>query len=229
MKKSFKPATMMAPVPCVMVSCGNEKEKNIITIAWTGIINSNPPLTYVSVRKERHSHRLIEESGEFVINLTTEALAFKTDFCGVKSGKDVDKFKELGLTAEKGEAVNAPLIAESPVNLECKVIEVKSYPTHDMFIGEIVQVHVDEALLDEKGRINMEKAGLISYIHGQYFGHKKEPIGKFGYSIMKPKTKKRINKEKHQERVEANREKRRNKEKAGKETGLIRKSQTKNR
>ena len=145
-----------------MVSCGNLAEKNIITIAWTGIINSAPPLTYVSVRKSRYSHHLIEESGEFVINLTTEAMAYAADYCGVKSGRDVDKFEELHLTPEPGEQVHCPMIAESPVNLECKVREVHSYPTHDMFVAEIVAVHVDEAAFDERGRMPLENLGFLT-------------------------------------------------------------------
>lgn len=195
-KREMKPGTMLNPVPAVMVTCGSGEEANIITIAWTGIINSDPPITYVSVRKSRHSHKLISESGEFVINLTTEELAKATDYCGVKSGRDVNKIKDIGLTFEPAEEVSCPMIAESPVNLECKVIEVKEYPTHDMFIAEIVRVHADEALYDKTDRIRLDRAGLLAYSHGEYFGLKKQPIGKFGYSIMKAKTKKRINREK---------------------------------
>lgn len=195
-KREMKPGTMLNPVPAVMVTCGSGEEANIITIAWTGIINSNPPITYVSVRKSRHSHKLISESGEFVINLTTEELAKATDYCGVKSGRDVNKIKDTGLTFEPAKEVSCPMITESPVNLECKVIEVKEYPTHDMFIAEIVRVHADEALYDKTDRIRLDRAGLLAYNHGEYFGLKKQPIGKFGYSIMKAKTKKRINCEK---------------------------------
>ena len=195
-KREMKPGTMLNPVPAVMVTCGSGEEANIITIAWTGIINSNPPITYVSVRKSRHSHKLISESGEFVINLTTEELAKATDYCGVKSGRDVNKIKDIGLTFEPAKEVSCPMITESPVNLECKVIEVKEYPTHDMFIAEIVRVHADEALYDKTDRIRLDRAGLLAYSHGEYFGLKKQPIGKFGYSIMKAKTKKRINREK---------------------------------
>lgn len=125
MKRSFKPGTLLSPVPAVMVSCGEGENKNIITIGWTGIINSDPPITYISVRKSRHSHHIIEETGEFVINLTTEKLAYATDYCGVKSGRDVDKFKELNLTPETGEKVRCPMITQCPVNLECRVMEVK--------------------------------------------------------------------------------------------------------
>lgn len=195
-KVSMKPGTMLNPVPAVMVTCGSMEDANIITIAWTGIINSEPPMTYVSVRKSRHSHKIIMDKGQFVINLTTEELARATDYCGVKSGRDVDKSKEMNLTYEPAEVVDCPMIKESPVNLECRVIEVKEYPTHDMFIAQIVKVHADESLFDENNRIRLDKAGLLCYNHGEYFGLKKQPIGKFGYSIMKEKTKKRLNREK---------------------------------
>ena len=209
-KLNFKPGTMLNPVPAVMVSCGTEEEHNIITVAWTGIVNSEPPMTYVSVRKQRHSHDMIAKTGEFVINMTTEKLAFATDYCGVRSGRDVDKFKEQNLTPVKGEKVNCPVIKESPVNLECKVVEVHEYGSHDMFVAEIVNVQVDEDLMDEKGRIRLDQAGLLAYNHGEYFGLKKNPIGKFGYSVMKPKTKKRIAGEKRQQaRNKSNRRKKR--------------------
>ena len=208
MKRSFKPGTLLSPVPAVMVSCGDGENKNIITIGWTGIINSDPPITYISVRKSRHSHHIIEETGEFVINLTTEKLAYATDYCGVKSGRDVDKFKELNLTPETGEKVRCPMITQCPVNLECRVMEVKSYPTHDMFIAEIVAVHADDEIIDEKGKIDISLAGLLAYVHGEYYGLKKISIGRFGFSVMKPKTRKRINRQKHEERVSRNREKR---------------------
>ena len=207
-KLNFKPGTMLNPVPAVMVSCGTEEENNIITVAWTGIVNSEPPMTYVSVRKQRHSHDMIAKTGEFVINMTTEKLAFATDYCGVRSGRDVDKFKEQNLTPVKGEKVNCPVIKESPVNLECKVVEVHEYGSHDMFVAEIVNVQVDEELMDERGRIRLDQAGLLAYNHGEYFGLKKTPIGKFGYSVMKPKTKKRIAGEKRQQaRNKSNRRK----------------------
>lgn len=192
-KLTFKPGTMLNPVPAVMVSCGDEKEKNIITIAWTGIINSDPPMTYVSVRKERHSHDIIKRTGEFVINLTTEKLAFATDYCGVRSGRDVDKFKEQNLTPEKSKVVSCPSIAESPVNIECRVTEVKELGTHDMFMAEIVSVSVDEELMDETGKFCLEEAGLLAYNHGHYFALRKTPLGRFGYSVMKAKTKKKLN------------------------------------
>ena len=198
-KLNFKPGTMLNPVPAVMVSCGTEDEHNIITVAWTGIVNSEPPMTYVSVRKQRYSHDMIAKTGEFVINMTTADLAFATDYCGVRSGRDVDKFKEQNLTPVKDEKVNCPVIKESPVNLECKVVEVHEYGSHDMFVAEIVNVQVDEDLMDEKGRIRLDQVGLVAYNHGEYFGLKRQPIGKFGFSVMKAKTKKRIAGEKRQQ------------------------------
>lgn len=195
-KTVFKPGTMLNPVPAVMVSCGDDTVNNIITIAWTGIINSDPPITYVSVRKSRYSHDIIERTGEFVINLTTEKLAFAADYCGVRSGRDVDKFKEMKLTAAESKEVSCPSIEESPVNIECRVMEMKEYPTHDMFIAEIVSVSVDDSLMDENGRLCLDEAGLVAYNHGHYFALQKKEIGRFGYSVMKPKTRKRIEAEK---------------------------------
>ena len=212
-KKTFKPGAVLSPVPAVLVSCGSGEEKNIITIAWTGIVNSEPPMTYISVRKSRYSHAIIKQSGEFVINLVNEPLTFAADYCGVKSGRDVDKFKEMKLTAIDGESTNCPMIAEAPVNLECKVRDIYEYPSHDMFVAEIVNMHVSEDLVDEKGKIDLETARLVAYVHGEYFGIKKAPLGRFGYSVMKPKTRKRINRQSHVERVNKNRAKRAGKNK----------------
>lgn len=193
MKKQFKPGTMLNPVPTVMVSCGNmEDTHNIITIAWTGIVNSEPPMTYVSVRKSRYSHQLIEQSGEFVINLPSEDMTFAMDYCGVKSGKDVDKFQTQKLTPVSGDYVACPMIKEAPVNLECVVREVREYPSHDMFVAEIVGVHVEEKYLDSKGKLDFGKMCLICYNHGFYYGLQSKPLGRFGYSVMKPKTKQRL-------------------------------------
>lgn len=192
-KVTFKPGTMVNPVPVVMVSCGEtDAEHNIITIAWTGIVNSEPPMTYISVRKSRHSHGIIERNGEFVINLCTEKLAQVTDYCGVKSGRDINKFKDQNVTPVPGQFVKCPMIQEAPVNIECRVREVHHYPSHDMFVADILAVHADDSLLNEKGKLELERAGLICYNHGDYFGLQKKPIGKFGFSVMKPKTKKRI-------------------------------------
>jgi len=193
MKKiSFKPGTLLAPLPVVMASLGESPDEyNIITIAWTGIINSEPPMTYLSVRKSRHSHSLLVKNKEYVINLPSEDLTFAADFCGVRSGKDINKFQEQSLTPIPAEIVKAPMIKECPINIECKVVDIISYPSHDMFVSEILKVHADENLLDEKGRLQFEKAHLISYVHGEYYGLKAKKLGTFGYSVMKPKTRKR--------------------------------------
>ena len=195
-KRSMKPGTMLAPTPAVLVSCRDAQgNDNLITIAWTGIINSDPPITYISVRKSRYSHHIISESGEFVINLTNDQIAKEVDFCGVRSGRDMDKFQTCGFTRQEAEIVSAPLVCESPVNLECVVKEVREYPTHDMFIAEIVRVHADETLFNEDGRLCLDKASLVAYSHGEYFGLKRRPLGRFGWSVMKPKTKKRLARE----------------------------------
>ena len=208
MKQEFKGSEMLSPVPAVMASLGEGDEANIITIAWTGIINSRPPMTYISVRKERHSHDILMKTGEFVINLTTEAILRQTDWCGVRSGRDFDKWKETGLTKEPASVVKCPMIAEYPVNLECRVTEVKELGSHDMFMAEIVKVHVDDSIIDEDGHFDVVRAGLLAYIHGHYYTVNRKPLGRFGFSVMKPKTKKRLQKEAHEKRVEANRKKR---------------------
>ena len=184
-KINFKPGNMLYPLPVVMVSCADKEGKpNIITIAWAGTICSDPAMVSISVRKERYSHKLISESGEFVINLTTEDLAYATDYCGVKSGRDVDKFKEMNLTPLKADEVSAPLIAESPVNIECKVTEVKELGTHDMFLAKVVAVHVDDAYMDDKNKFHLDYAKPIVYSHGTYFKTGEE-VGTFGYSVKK--------------------------------------------
>ncbi len=191
-RRVLSPGAVMAPVPAVMVSCGREGETpNIITIAWTGIVNSNPPMTYISVRKERFSHDIIADTKEFVINLTTEELAFATDWCGVKSGRDFDKFREQKLTPVTSEKVSCPSIGESPLSIECRVTEVKKLGSHDMFLAEIVSMTAQEELMDENGELHLEKAGLMAYSHGHYFPVSSREIGRFGYSVMKPKTRKK--------------------------------------
>lgn len=176
---------MLYPLPVVMVSVADKEGKpNIITIAWTGTVCSNPPMVSISVRPERYSYDVIKETGEFVINLTTKDLTYATDYCGVKSGCDVDKFKEMGLTALPGKEVKAPLIAESPVNIECKVTQVIPLGSHDMFLAEVVAVHVDEKYIDEKGKFHLEKAEPIAYSHGDYLATG-ELLGTFGYSVKK--------------------------------------------
>lgn len=194
MKQLWKPGTMIAPVPPVMVSCGDESEKNIITIAWTGTICSEPAMCYISVRQERHSYDIIRRTGEFVINLTTSALAHATDWCGVRSGKDFDKFAYCNLTPEKCEHVAAPAIAESPVSIECKVKQIIPLGSHDMFIAEVVGVMVDPSLLDpESGKLDLSRADLLGYAHGEYF-RLGERLGTFGWSV-KGSTKRKEQKE----------------------------------
>ena len=184
-KQIWKPGNMLYPLPVVMVSVRDKKgNDNIITVAWAGTVCTNPPMVSISVRPERHSYQMIKESGEFVINLVTKDLVFATDYCGVKSGRDVDKFKEMKLKKEKAEKVAAPLIAQSPVNLECRVTECKELGSHHMFVAEIVSVHIDEKYMDEKGKFHLNETGLVTYSHGEYFALGK-PLGIFGYSVKK--------------------------------------------
>ena len=191
MKISSKPGPLTAPLPAVMVTCGDMEDSNIITVAWTGIINSHPPMTYISVRPERKSHGMILESGEFVINLTTAELLRAMDFSGVRSGRDTDKFSQLSLTREAADTVSAPMIAESPVNIECKVTEVRSFPSHDMFIAEITAVHVDDRYVDENGAYDYGAMDLVAFSHGKYYRLRPQESGFFGFSVMKPKTAKK--------------------------------------
>lgn len=184
-KEVWKPGNMLYPLPVVMVSVADKAgNHNIITIAWAGTVCSNPPMVSISVRPERHSYAMIKETGEFVINLTTKDLVYATDYCGVKSGRDVDKFKEMNLTPIPGDKVKAPMIAESPVNLECKVTEVIALGSHDMFLAEVVAVHVDDKYMDEKGKFHLEAAEPIVYSHGAYLETGKQ-LGTFGYSVKK--------------------------------------------
>ena len=181
---------MLSPTPVVLVTCGNMEKMNIFTVGWTGIINTIPPRTYVSVRPSRYSHGLITETGEFVINLTTAELIRAADICGVHSGRDKDKFKLCGLTSEQSETVSAPSIAESPVTLECKVFDRISLGSHDMFLAEVAGVTVDDKYMDEKGKFHLNDAGLVAYSHGEYFELGKK-IGKFGYSVQRPARKRK--------------------------------------
>jgi flavin reductase (DIM6/NTAB) family NADH-FMN oxidoreductase RutF len=187
---SFKPGTMIYPLPALMVSCGeNPEEYNIATVAWTGTICSDPPMCYISLRKSRHSHSIISRTREFVLNLTTENLAKQTDWCGVKSGKDVNKFKEMSLTPEKAPNISAPMIKESPLCIECKVIEIKELGTHDMFIANVVGVHADERYINkESGLFDLQSAKLMTYSHGKYYSVG-EQLGFFGFSVQKKKKK----------------------------------------
>ncbi|WP_075590781.1 flavin reductase family protein [Labilibacter marinus] len=194
-KVDWKPGNMVYPLPAVMVTVGNAPENyNIITIAWTGTICSDPPMCYISVRKGRHSYPILKETGEFVINLTTKDLAYATDWCGVRSGRQYDKFKEMNLTPGKASKVSAPIIEESPVNIECKVTQVVELGTHDMFMAEVVNVKADDKYIDEaSGAFSLFKAKPICYSHGNYYEVGKK-IGKFGYAVEKKKRKRPVKK-----------------------------------
>ena len=185
-KVTWKPGTFLYPLPVVMVSCGTMEKANIITVAWTGIINTDPAMVYISVRPSRHSYNIIKESGEFVINLTTQDLAYATDWCGVKSGAQVDKFKEMHLTKEKANFVKCPMIKESPVSVECRVKEIKELGSHHMFVAEVLGINADKKYIDEKGAFDISKCDLITYANGKYFSLGKR-IGKFGFSVQKDK------------------------------------------
>lgn len=188
MKQSWKPGTMIYPLPAVLVSCGeSEQEYNLFTVAWTGTVCTNPPMCYISVRPERHSYEIIKRTGEFVINLTTASLARATDWCGVRSGRDYDKFSEMGLTAESAAVVGAPVVAESPVSIECRVRQVIELGSHDMFLADVVNVLVDEQYINsETGKLELDRAEIITYSHGEYF-RLGEMIGHFGWSVRKKK------------------------------------------
>ncbi|HPG51721.1 MAG TPA: flavin reductase family protein [Spirochaetota bacterium] len=198
-KQQWKPSTILNPVPVVMVSCADKKgAPNIITIAWTGTVNSEPPMLSIAVRSERYSHGIISGQKQFVVNLVTRRLLRAADFCGVKSGRDTDKFAATGLTPAPASSVEAPLIVESPVNIECRVKKTIPLGSHDLFLAEIVAVNVDEALIDPKGRLRLDRAGLVCYNHGEYFALLGRALGYFGYSVRKRKKLKRnMKKERH--------------------------------
>lgn len=185
-KQYWKPGNMLYPLPAVMVSCRRPGEKpNIITVAWTGTVCSSPAMVSISVRKERYSYEILKETGEFVINLATKELVGALDYCGVRSGKDVDKYKEMHLTELPSRVVSAPGIAESPVNIECRVTEVKPLGSHDLFLAEVVNVTVEDRYMDQNGKFGLNQAGLVTYSHGGYFELGKR-VGSFGYSVRKP-------------------------------------------
>lgn len=184
-KQIWKAGNMVYPLPAVMVSCAREGEKpNIITVAWTGTVCTNPPMVYISVKPERYSYQILCETKEFVINLTTKKLARATDFCGVRSGRETDKFEEMHLSAVRGEHVQAPMIGESPVNIECRITEIKKLGSHHMFLAEVLAVHVEDQYMDEKGKFHLNKTGLMAYSHGEYLELGKE-LGSFGYSVRR--------------------------------------------
>lgn len=189
-KTMWKPGTFLYPLPAVMISCGTMEKSNIITVAWTGILNTNPATVYISVRPTRYSYKIIKESGEFVINLTNKELAKATDWCGVKTGAKVDKFKEMNLHKEKANFVKCPMIKESPVSVECKVKEIKELGSHHMFIAEVLAINADEKYINEKGAFDISKCDLIAYSNGHYYQLGKK-IGKFGFSVQKNKRKKK--------------------------------------
>lgn len=185
-KTMWKGGAFEYPLPAVLVTSGTMENSNVMTAAWTGIINTKPPMVYVSIRPERYSYNIIKENMEFVINLTNEKLTYATDWCGVRSGEKFDKFKEMHLTKEKANFVKCPLIKESPVSIECKVVEIKELGSHTMFIAEVLSIDPDEKYIDEKGEFDISKCNLIAYANGGYYtlGRK---IGKFGYSVKKKK------------------------------------------
>ncbi len=185
-KVTWKSGTFIYPLPAVMVSCGTMEESNIITVAWTGIINTDPAMCYISVRPTRHSYEMIKKTGEFVINLTTKDLAYATDWCGVKTGAKVDKFKEMKLTKEKANFVNCPMIKESPVSVECKVKEIRELGSHHMFVAEILGINADEKYINKNGAFDISKCDLIAYSNGNYYSLGKK-IGRFGFSVQKKK------------------------------------------
>lgn len=190
-KITWKPGTMVYPVPVVLVTCGDTEENyNIVTVAWTGTVCSDPAMTYISIRPERHSYEIINRTKEFVINIATEDLVKATDFCGVKSGRDINKFKEMRLTPEKASKVSAPLIKESPINIECKVTKVLELGTHHMFLAKVMAVNVDDQYMDDKNKFHLDWANPICYSHGQYYGLKKS-LGGFGFSVAKKKKRRR--------------------------------------
>ena len=188
-KTSFKGSTLLAPLPPAMVSCGDMENSNIITIGWTGILNSNPPVTYISIRPSRHSYGIVKERGEFVINLTSASLVKAADYCGIYTGAKVDKFKKCNLTKEPATQVACPMIAEAPMSIECRVKEVIPMGTHDVFVADILAVNVSDELIDASGKIRMDKADLAAYTHGEYFALGKK-LGSFGFSAAKKKKRK---------------------------------------
>ncbi len=185
-KVTWKPGTFLYPIPAVMVSCGTMEKSNIITVAWTGILNTNPATVYISVRPTRYSYQLIKEQGEFVINLTTKELVKATDWCGVKTGAKVDKFKEMHLHKEKAQYVKSPMIRESPVSVECRVREIQELGSHHVFIADVLAINCNEKYIDEKGAFDIAKCDLIAYANGGYYSLGKK-LGKFGFSVQKSK------------------------------------------
>lgn len=192
-KVTWPAGTLLAPVPPALISSGTMESPNVMTAAWTGIICTNPVLTYVSIRPERYSHDIIAKNQEFVINIPNLDLAKATDFCGVRSGRNINKFRECGLIPAPCKHISAPQIEQAPISLECKVINMTPYGTHDMFLAEVKAVHIDDKFIDQKGALHLEKAGLLAYAHGFYYTLGRQ-LGKFGFSVEKKKTIKKRNK-----------------------------------
>ncbi len=186
MKDEWKSGNMIYPLPAVMVSCGDKDKSNIITVAWTGTICTNPAMTYISLRPSRYSYDIIKEKGFFIINLTTKDLLFATDFCGVRSGREIDKFEKMNLTPVYSEISGCPMIDESPLSIECEVEEIKQLGSHDMFIAKVIKIYADTKYMDKKGKFHLNKSELIAYSHGGYF-EIGEQLGHFGYSVKKKK------------------------------------------
>ena len=188
MKQQWKPGTMIYPLPAALVSCGTAECSNLITVGWTGTVCTDPAMCYISLRPERHSYQMVRDTMEFTVYLTTEAMARATDWCGVRSGRDYDKWAETGLTPAPGVMVGCPSVAEAPVSIECRVKQITHLGSHDMFLAQVLAVLADESLIDEStGAFRLDKAGLITYAHGQYFALGR-PLGRFGWSVMKKKT-----------------------------------------
>lgn len=189
MSKTFwKGSALLAPVPAALVTCGTMENPNVLTIGWTGIVNTRPPMTYISVRPERYSHDIIAASGEFAINLSTSAMCRQTDFCGVKSGRDINKFEKCGFHLTESQKISVPIIEECPVSLECRITESKLLGSHTMFLAEIVGIDVDDRYIDSKGKLNLQQCGLAAYAHGEYFALGRK-LGDFGFSVKKKKKK----------------------------------------
>ena len=189
-KTVWKGSPLLAPVPPVLVTCADGEKKNILTVAWTGILSSDPPRTYISVRPERHSYQMIKNTGEFAINVCSSYMARKVDFCGVRSGREYDKFEKCDLTAVPASEISAPIIEEAPLSLECRVFDIINSDSHDVFLADILAVDVSDDLIDENGKLRIEKASLLSYIHGSYFAQGKK-IGSFGFSVKKKRNEQR--------------------------------------
>ena len=188
-KTKWPGSVLLAPVPPVLVSCGDTASANILTVGWTGVLNTKPPMTYISLRPSRLSHQIITKSREFTINLSTEALVRAVDFCGVRSGREINKFETMKLKTTPGDTVACPILSDSPLSLECRVKEIIALGTHDLFIAEILAVHVEDRLIDANGKLHLDKAKLLAYVHGEYFGLG-EKLGSFGYSVRKKKKQK---------------------------------------